>query len=194
MSRYLAALLAVATIALVLPAADEPPKLLKPTPLAVNTDQNEDDPHICSNNLKLYFVRAGKDKAELFVSERKKTGTPWGKANPVADLKMKTASVRGPFLTPEGKFPQYLYFATDKDPEKKGEKGDNYDLYFLIKQAAGRTGPPRRPWSLSAPKRMSLSPGFRPTASIFSLAARTRTAGTSIRAAGPVWPASSAIR
>jgi Tol biopolymer transport system component len=41
---------------------------------------------------------------------------------------------RSIFVTPEGRYPQRLYFGTNFDPEKKDFIGDNFDLYFLIKQ------------------------------------------------------------
>lgn len=136
MSRLLLAFLGVAAFALLLPAADEPADLLKPMPLAVNTEQDEDDPNISSDIRKLYFVRAGKDKSEAYLAERKGPGTPWGKAKSMRDLETKTASIRSPFVTAEGKFPQYFYYASDNDPEKKGQKGDNFDLYHRIKLTA----------------------------------------------------------
>lgn len=141
MSRLFLALLGIAGFALLLPAADEPPNLLKPTPLAVNTEQDEDDPNLSSDGRKLYFVRAGKGKSEVYLAQRKGAGTPWGKAKAMIDLETKTANVRSPFVTAEGRFPQFLYYASDGDPEKKGQKGDNFDLYHRIKLT------PRSDWT-----------------------------------------------
>jgi hypothetical protein len=136
MIRSLLALLIVGMFGVLLPAADEPPKLLKPTPLAVNTDKDEDEPHISSDNLQLFYTTVGKDKSEAYGSFRKKADQPWPKGKALPDLKTKTASVRSVFLTADGKYPQFLYFASNRDPEKKGEKGDNFDIYFLIRQRA----------------------------------------------------------
>jgi hypothetical protein len=135
MIRTVAAFLALGLTVLALPAADAP-KPLKPTPVPVNTDKDETDPHISSDDLTLYYTVVGKDKAEVYVSQRKKSDQPFGPGKPLADLKTKTASNRGVFVTPDGKFPQYLFFASDEDFEKKGQKGDNFDLYFAIRQRA----------------------------------------------------------
>src|SRR5262249_39512953 len=40
------------------------------------------------------------------------------------------------FLTPDGKFPQHLYFAVKKHPAKETSATENFDLLFLIKQSA----------------------------------------------------------
>lgn len=135
MIRFLVAALAL-TAATVSLLADDPPKGVKPTPLGVNTDKDETDPHIASDDLSLYYVTAGKEKAEVFLSQRKKADLPFapGKALPL--FKTKTANVRSVFITPEGKYPQYLFFATDEDFDKRGQKGDNFDLYFYIRQKA----------------------------------------------------------
>jgi hypothetical protein len=135
MSRLLAAaVLWSTTLSLVLGA--DPPKPLKPTPLPVNTAKDETDPHVSSDDLTLYYTVLGKDKAEIYVAQRKKADQPFGAGKAMAEMKTKTASNRGVFITPEGKFPQYLFYASDKDAEKRQLKGDNFDLYFLIRQRA----------------------------------------------------------
>lgn len=136
MIRIPAALLALCLTVVALWAADDDPKALKPVPLSCNTDKDETDPHISSDDLSLYYVITGKDKAEVFLTQRKKTDQPFPAGKAVPLFRTKTANVRGLFLTPEGKFPQYLFFATDEDIEKRGQKGDNYDLYFWIRQKA----------------------------------------------------------
>ncbi|MBY0528286.1 MAG: hypothetical protein K2R98_33155 [Gemmataceae bacterium] len=130
------AVFALLTLTFLVPAADDPPKALKPIPLPFNTAKDEDDPHISSDELSFFYTVVGKDKAEVFISQRKKAKEEWGAGKAVVDLKTKTANNRGVFLTPDGKFPQYLFYATDEDFEKKGQKGDNFDIYFLIKQNA----------------------------------------------------------
>src|SRR5262249_3901436 len=121
MIRTVAAFLALGLAVLALPAADAPPKPLKPTPVPVNTDKDESHPNTSSDDLTLYYTVIGKDKAEVYVSQRKKAAQPCGPGKPLTDLKTKTASNRGVFVTPDGKFPQYLFFASDEDFEKKGQ-------------------------------------------------------------------------
>lgn len=134
MSRTVAALLTLGLTTLAL-SADDPGKL-QPVPVPVNTDKDETDPHVSSDDLSLYYIQAGKDKAEAFLSQRKKANQPFGPGKALPLFKTKTANIRSLFITPEGKYPQYLYFASDEDFDKRGQKGDNFDLYFYIKQKA----------------------------------------------------------
>jgi Tol biopolymer transport system component len=134
MMRRLAALLVVGCSAAWLPAQDD---VVKPINLAINTSKDEDDPHVSSSGLQLLFVAKPNGKWEVMLSERKSEKDAWGPAKPLADLTSKEADFRSPFLTADGKFPQYLYYSSNKDPEKRDRKGDNYDLYFLVKPKAG---------------------------------------------------------
>lgn len=112
---------------------DEP--ALKPLNLEkLNSDKDEDDPHIASNGLSLFYSSTTKDRTEVLLSVRRTSSAAWQAGKPLPELKGK-ADYRSVFLTPDGRFPQYLYFATNKDPEKKN-RGDNYDIYFLIRQFA----------------------------------------------------------
>jgi hypothetical protein len=106
---------------------------IKPTPLAVNTAADEDEPHLSSNGLKLFYTSNANKKFDVLLSVREDTRHAWPAGKPFADINSK-ANTRGVFLTPDGVLPQRLYFATDKDPTKKDEKGDNYDLFFVTKQ------------------------------------------------------------
>jgi Tol biopolymer transport system component len=135
MTRILAAALVLSLTAALVVAAD-PPKPLKPTPLPSNTDKDETDPHVSSDDLTLYYTVLGKGKTEIYVSQRKKANQPFPAGKPMVEMMTKTASNRGVFITPEGKFPQYLFYATDRDADKRQLKGDNFDLYFLIRQRA----------------------------------------------------------
>src|SRR5271155_5333843 len=101
MTRILAAALILSLTALV-PAAD-PPEALKPTPVPVNTDKDETDPHLSSDGLTLYYTVLGKDKTEVYAAQRKKTGQEFGPGKPWVEMKSKTASNRSVFITPEGK-------------------------------------------------------------------------------------------
>jgi gluconolactonase len=114
----------------------EESKGVKPVHLEnVNTDKDEDDPHLSSNGLHLYYTSSDGDKSEIREAVRKSKDRRWSAGQPVADINV-AGDCRGVFLTPDGVYPQYLFFATNKDPEKKDGRGDNLDLYFLIKQRA----------------------------------------------------------
>jgi Tol biopolymer transport system component len=128
MKRPMTLCLLVALVAV--PARAE----IKPANLPVNTADDEDEPHVSSNGLKLFYTSNANKKFEVFLSSRGETGK-WTKGKLFLDLDSK-ANVRSVFLTPDGDkhLPQRLYFATDKDPTKKDEKGGNYDLYFITKQ------------------------------------------------------------
>jgi Tol biopolymer transport system component len=68
------------------------------------------------------------------VSERRTKTRDWPEGKPLDELNSKTDD-RSPFAwTTNGKYPHYLYFATKKDESKKNGKGDNFDIYFAVKQ------------------------------------------------------------
>jgi hypothetical protein len=59
----------------------------------------------------------------------------WPAGKPMLDINSK-ADTRSVFLTPDGVYPQRLYFASNKDLDKKGDnKGDNYDITVELKPA-----------------------------------------------------------
>lgn len=136
MRRTFAACLAVALLTVTIEpgrGADDKPQ---PTNLEkLNTDKNEDDPHLSANGLSLFYTSTSKNKSEILLSIRKtgKAAFAAGKAMPEISGK---ADYRSVFLAAEGKFPQYLFYATNRDPEKK-TRGDNYDIYFLMRQFPG---------------------------------------------------------
>src|SRR5690242_10031423 len=109
------------------------PEPLKPMNLEkLNTARDEDEPHLATNALQLFYSSNAGGKWEILTARRRVANQPWPEGKPFVELEGK-ADYRGVFLTAEGKFPQRLYFATNKDPEK-GDKGNNFDIYFLIKQ------------------------------------------------------------
>lgn len=128
----------VAFLVVAVPAShgDDKDGRLKPTNLEkLNTDKDEDDPHLATDGRTLYYAVGTKGNYEVYVaSKRVAKGGTWPAGKVVPDLKGK-ADYRSVFMTPEGKYPQYLFFATNADPLKQS-RGDNYDLYFLIKQFA----------------------------------------------------------
>lgn len=112
----------------------EPPK---PTNLAVNSDRDEDEPHLASSGLTLFYTVHTKGKRNLLMSTRANRNQPWPVGKPLFESTGK-ADVLSGFLTVDGRFPQYLYFATDRDPtNEKDQKGNNFDVYFLIRQRPG---------------------------------------------------------
>jgi hypothetical protein len=133
MYRPFAALLAAGMVFFSLPASrgDDKKERLEPINLEkLNTDKDEDDPHLATNGIALYYSVGAKGKYEVFGSLKK--GKTWGPGKALPDLKGK-ADYRSVFVSTEGVFPQYLYFATNQDPLKQN-RGDNYDIYFYIKQ------------------------------------------------------------
>jgi hypothetical protein len=133
MRHSLAAVLVVGLIVVALPAAPEKSPSVKPVNVAVNTDQDEDDPHLSYDALHLYYTSTAKGKSAVMVAERRTGTQPWPAGKPLADLEGKP-DCRGAFVTPEGKYPQYLYFATNKDPEKEDARGSNFDIYYVARQ------------------------------------------------------------
>lgn len=135
MVRYLVVLFGISALFLAFPeASGDEPALLKPTPLEkLNTKQDEDEPHVNSNGLMLFYTSINKGKADVLISARAKKDQPWPAGKPVPDLR-DGSDVRSVFLTPEGRYPQHLFFATNYDPERKDRRGDNYDIYYLIRQ------------------------------------------------------------
>jgi hypothetical protein len=132
MKRCFAALLGFTSLVWLAPAQDEP-KLLEPVNLPFNTDKDEDDPHVSSNNLTFFYVTNANKKLEIMSSTRKTAKDPWPAGQLLASIKSKDADFRSPFLTADGKFPQRFYYSSNQDPLTKGAKGDNYDVYFLVK-------------------------------------------------------------
>jgi hypothetical protein len=120
-------------------AAGEPAAQVKAINLACNTAADEDDPHVSSNGLTLYYACNAKNKWDVMFSKHLPSGK-WGTGklvegyvNALLDAK-KPADARGLFLTKDGAFPQYMYFATDKN--ENDQKGDNFDLYVTYRNSA----------------------------------------------------------
>jgi hypothetical protein len=113
-------------------AADDPTALQPHNLEHLNTPKDEDDPHLASNNLRLYYSTNAKGKWDVLVS-RRTAGKPWPPGKPMEDINSK-ADTRSVFVTPEGKYPQRLFFASTKNLDRPNQKGDNYDLFFVTKQ------------------------------------------------------------
>src|SRR5262249_40325029 len=131
------ALLALGITVLFLRASpkDDAPAL-QPTHLDnVNTEMDEDDPHLSSDGLRLFYTSRGHGKSEVMEASRKSRRRSWSAGQPMLDLNDQ-GDCRGVFLTPEEDYPQHLFFATNRDPDQKNGRGDNFDIYYLIKQRA----------------------------------------------------------
>lgn len=131
-------LLLLAAGLFVLPAswssADEKPT--QPVPLACNTSEDDDEPHIASSGLVLYFACKNGDSFDILVSTRRTATQPWSRgtvAELVDQITTKKADEKGIFVTPEGVFPQYAYFATNK-----GAKKPNFDIYVAMRLDRGK--------------------------------------------------------
>ncbi len=115
----------------VLPAAPSDAPRLKPVNLEpLNTAADEDDPHPASNNLLMYYSSNGKGKFDVMVSRRR--GAAWGKGQILEGYIQTEADDRSVFVTREGSFPQFFYYATKKDKDAK-----NFDIYVAVKQTPG---------------------------------------------------------
>jgi hypothetical protein len=109
--------------------ADEK-KPLKPTNLEkLNTAADEDDPHVGSSGLTLFYSSNAKKKFDILVTRRKDQGQAWPAGKEVGDYIQSEVDDRPGFLTAENRFPQYFYFATKKDKQTK-----NFDIYVAVKQ------------------------------------------------------------
>jgi hypothetical protein len=104
---------------------------LKPTALAVNTDADEDEPHVADGGLSLYYGVTVKGKELVNVARRKMASGPWGKSSAIDAYVTNKGDVRG-VSTAGGKYPQYLFFAA------KDKEGKNYDLFVAVKQDVGK--------------------------------------------------------
>jgi gluconolactonase len=98
----------------------------------VNSDKDEDEPHLASNDLRLYYTLGEKGKYQVMQSIRKKANQPWPPGSPMAEVNIDGDN-RSVFVTDARKYPQRLFFATNKDPGKPNGRGDNFDIFFLTK-------------------------------------------------------------
>lgn len=116
-------------------AQTENPKLVKPINLAVNTKADEDDPHVASNGLRLYYSCNSEGKFDIFSSTRGSTTQNWKPGKLMDDTSVIRTKVddRSVFATSEGQSPQFLYFATKKDQDKAA----SFDIYVAVKPIPG---------------------------------------------------------
>src|SRR5262249_2216395 len=122
----------LAALMLFLPALALAGEPLKPFNLAsLNTAKDEDDPHPASDGLHLYYAASAAGKWDLLMSTRRSKTTPWPAGRPVGGFVQTPADDRSLFLTPEGRYPQFLYYATRKDRMDDA----NFDIYVAVRQS-----------------------------------------------------------
>ncbi len=101
---------------------------VNPTPLAVNTKDDEDDPHVFGD--RLFFASNAGGKFHILTATRPSPVAQWGKGRPL-DGAATEGDDRGVFYVSQRDGFQYLFFGTLHDKESK-----NFDIYV-----AQRTGP-----------------------------------------------------
>jgi hypothetical protein len=109
-------------------------KQVKPVNLTCNTAADESDPAVASDGRTLYYSVKVKDRWQFMASRRASAAAPWKPGEPLDDPINSPVDDRGITLTPEGRYPQYLYYATKKDNLKDA----NWDLYVAVKQGPGK--------------------------------------------------------
>ncbi len=120
---------------------DEVPRV-KPINVPVNTEADEDEPHVADNGLTLYWTSNLERKDDLWFARRRTANLPWpAKGQLVEDYVSTRADDRSVFAT-TGKYPHYLFFATKKDKQSK-----NFDLYVAVRHDVGKA------WSAPTPVR-----------------------------------------
>lgn len=97
----------------------------------LNTPKDEDDPHLASD-LRLYYTLGDNGKYQVMESLRKNPKVAWPPGSNMVEVNLQ-GDCRGTYVSDASKYPQYLYFATNKDQEKPNERGDNFDIFFLTK-------------------------------------------------------------
>jgi hypothetical protein len=131
MFRLFATLLLPALLPLpLIPGHQDEKKTIKVINLEkLNTAKDEDDPHVSSSGLTLLYSSNAAKKFDLCITRRADLGRPWTAGKPVGDYVQTEADDRSAFLTKDGVFPQFLYFATKKDKKTK-----NFDIFVAVKQ------------------------------------------------------------
>jgi hypothetical protein len=133
MERYLFALAVLTGLATV-SAADQPKELLKPTNLPCNTKADEDEPHVTSGGNVLYYSSNPKGKFDIYVSTRTGAQHKWGPGKIPDDYLQTRGEDKSVFVLPDGRYPQFLFYATTKDKENDA----NFDIYVAVRQGPGK--------------------------------------------------------
>ena len=113
-----------------LPAADEP-KAPMPINLVVNTDADEDDPHLSSDGRTLFYSSNAKGNWDIWFSTRTALTQPWRKGQIFDDYLQSKDDERSVFVTPDGRYPQYMFACARKT---RDVPSPNFDIYVSVKQ------------------------------------------------------------
>lgn len=97
---------------------------VQPRNLPINTAADEDEPHLSSNGLTLYYASHDGKSFNILAATRRDVSRPWGKGRGLDDYVNTDADDQSCFATPDGRYPQFFYYATKKDADT-----DNFDLY-----------------------------------------------------------------
>lgn len=100
-------------------------KQAKPINLTFNTPDDEDDPHVTSNGLVIYYAANSKKKFDIMFAHRPSVTRPWSAGEILEDYIRTRADDRPGYAATEGYFPQYFFYATKKDDLKDA----NFDIY-----------------------------------------------------------------
>jgi len=129
-------LLPLGTVALPGRAADDK---IEPTNItSVNTDADEDEPHVADAGRTLYYGITKNGKELVNVATRRTASGPWGKPSPIETYVTNKGDVRGVYST-AGRYPLFLFFAA------KDRQGKNYDLFVAVKDDVGKAWTAARP-------------------------------------------------
>jgi Tol biopolymer transport system component len=116
-------------------AAEVEPKNLD----RLNTKADEDDPHLSPDGLRLFYAANAAGNWDIMVSTRRAVQDPWPRGAAVSELNTKVDDRSPCLISTNGKYPYYLFFATQKDEMKDA----NFDIYVSVQQSpkAGFTAP-----------------------------------------------------
>jgi hypothetical protein len=100
---------------------------------AVNTAADEDEPFLSlsGQSMTFWFSRKAKDKYDILMIQRPNGLAAWSKPKLLNEFVRTEVDDRGAVTFPEGRFPQFLYYATRKDKDT-----DNFDIYVAVKDDA----------------------------------------------------------
>ncbi|MFL5339977.1 MAG: hypothetical protein ACJ8F7_07490 [Gemmataceae bacterium] len=102
----------------------------------INTAKDEDEPHAVVDAKGfgvMYYTLGG----ELYSARRDPNG--WHPGTQYKDIPHggDVRSVFVHFHKPNANYPQTLFYATNYDGEKRDGRGNNFDLYFLVRNGSG---------------------------------------------------------
>ncbi|MFO0876617.1 MAG: hypothetical protein U0840_04520 [Gemmataceae bacterium] len=113
------------------PAA--PVKPIKPFNIPVNTEADEDDPHVSDGGLTLYWTSNQTKKDDIWFTRRRTANLAWPKKGQIIEDYVTTEGDDRSVFATVGRYPHFLYFATKKDKKSK-----NYDLFVAVRHDDGK--------------------------------------------------------